>query len=204
MLIGSEWVCLPACQRDLPLRARPKRRRRCALPRALQNTVVLRTPGEIAWSPGFSRSGPPEAGTPCEGSVVARERKKASLLQRVFADGTGWGLSRCDRLVPCPAVQRTHAERPSAKPRCHCQPRPLDADGAVAARQPPPPHLKRMAVRFALPSEFSRRRLVRVQTRFTGSMSTVSRTSSGSDSVFSTVARRRVRVGILPVRRRIW
>ncbi len=36
-----EWVCLPACQRDLPLRARPKRRRRCALPRALQNTVVL-------------------------------------------------------------------------------------------------------------------------------------------------------------------
>ena len=58
------------------------------------------TLGEIAWSPGFSRSGPPEGGTPCEGSEVARETKKASLLQRVFACGGGWCLSRCDRQVP--------------------------------------------------------------------------------------------------------
>jgi hypothetical protein len=37
--LGSWWESV-----DLPLRAGPKRRRRCALPRALQNTVVLPTP----------------------------------------------------------------------------------------------------------------------------------------------------------------
>ena len=72
-----------------------------------------------------SRCGPPEGGTPCEGSEVARETKKACLSRydrEVRVEEGGVCRAATDRC----RVQRCNEFTPSV--------RPLDADGVVAAR----------------------------------------------------------------------
>ena len=85
---------------SLPIRAGRKRRRRCALPRALQNTVVLpRTC--LGMHPKHSL----QTDRRCERS---RRRQLPSRVEF----GEGWSLSRCDRQAPRPAVQRSHVRTP--------------------------------------------------------------------------------------------
>ena len=73
----------------MPLRARPKRRRRCALPRALQNTVVLPTPC-LRIHPNCKRSlqtdypcerSLPQGGTPCEGFFAISSPRTDSITK---------------------------------------------------------------------------------------------------------------------------
>ncbi len=93
MLIGSEWVCLFGHDQSGV---------GAAFCRALSKT------------PSFFRRHASEA------IPIANIRCKRTTPVNDPGGGscrTGWSLSRCDRQVPRAAVQRTQAERPSAKPR---------------------------------------------------------------------------------------
>ena len=146
----SEWddpgLDVGAAQRDaspyhpprvgLPLRARPKRRRRFALPRALQNTVVLATPlhSGSGVSTAFevtlgsltgTRLGHKNRPSPCPPTATAQRHDRILRINKMVRQGPRYGGhlllgTRRLQLRPCgAAAQLRPLSKPPGRLPCH-------------------------------------------------------------------------------------